>query len=151
MGEQVREINWFRSWPGAWFFSMLAVCLAVLAGAGVEAYAYSHWTPLERLYLRTYIESGAIRLSPLASEGVFNVLVTDPRHWAEQADVDAGSPVGWSTVRLRYAVWHEWLRTHIFGGNTAVGLLRPALCGLLVGLLVLLPFGAWLDIRRARR
>src|SRR5215472_12534257 len=127
MGEQVREINWFRSWPGAYCFSTLAVCLAALVGVGVEAYAYSHWTPLERLYLRTYMESDAIGLSPLAGEGVFNVLVTGPRHWAEQTDVDAGRAVGWSTGRLRYGVWHEWLRTHIFNRSTAVSLLKPGL------------------------
>jgi hypothetical protein len=64
MSEQVREINWFRSWPGAYFFSMLAVCLAALVGVSVEAYAYSHWTPLERLYLRTYIEKWRNKIVP---------------------------------------------------------------------------------------
>jgi hypothetical protein len=151
MSEQIREINWFRSWPGAYVFSMVAVALAVLAGVLAEAWAYRRWTPLTRVYLRSYVGSAVMATSPLAGEGTFDVLVTGPRHWAEQGDLDAGRPVAWSTVHLRYRVWEEWLRVHVFEGRTVAALLTPALCGLVTGIVVFLPLGIWLDVRRARR
>src|SRR5215471_18158088 len=45
--EQVREINWFRSWPGAYWFSTLAVIVAIASGIGLFAYEYVRvWTPM---------------------------------------------------------------------------------------------------------
>jgi type IV secretory pathway TraG/TraD family ATPase VirD4 len=151
MSEQIREINWFRSWPGAYVFSMMAVVLAVGAGAGAEAWAFREWTPLAQVYLKSYVASAIIGASPLAGEGSFDVLVTGPRHWAEQEDLDAGKSAAWSTVRVRYRVWEEWLRVHVFEGRTVTDLLRPAAGGVIAGLVLLLPLGVWLDVRRARR
>src|SRR5260370_27830585 len=90
---EVREINWFRSWPGHYPFSMLAVVLSLLIGVSAFLYEYSMvWTPLERTCLTSYIGSGIVALSPLHTRDPFRMLMYGPRdRLAEQDDVAAGA------------------------------------------------------------
>ena len=67
---EVRVINWFRSWPGHYTFTLLAVVLSLLIG--VSAFLYQHsmvWTPMEHTYLTSYIGSGIVALSPFHTRG----------------------------------------------------------------------------------
>ncbi len=141
-----------RSWPGRITFSLLGLAGALFIGAVVWCYEYARvWTPLERVYGRSYVEASIVALSPLHQAERFNVLVLGSGHLAEQADVDAGKSVRWSTVALSEDLWCAWLRDHVFEGNSAPGLLAPALWGSLAGLLVLLPLGIRKDLQRYKQ
>jgi hypothetical protein len=132
--------------------SMLAIC----------TYRYIEvWTPLQRFYFKTYILTGLRSVGGMANSGHYELLAVTTKngsHWANDGEVtEARTESGGTTVALTQEALkngglhlvlvtvqsddpslHEFLREGIYGDQTLIVLLGPALWGGL-GVLFLWP------------
>jgi hypothetical protein len=152
---------------------MTALLIASVSGLGIQAYQYAvSWTPLQRIYVGSYLRSGLIAGLGFRTTGQYRLLeVTDGRgtRLALEDEVEpvrgAGempftltaaalrtgdSHLGWRDERATHAVLHAFLRQWIYRDQPLGRLLRPAVSAglgmVIIGGLLALPF----DLRRAR-
>jgi hypothetical protein len=169
---------WGRDDAGAWqnprSVWTLAACLFAAVGAlAISTYEYLHgWTPLERLYVGSYVRS--LLAGTVVRSGRYQLLMVVGRHGTHLA-LDAEvqpvlSPTGipsfaltevaratgdrelrWQTGTYDHARLHAFLAHWIYCDESPLERLRPAAWGGLVVLVLTLPAAIAKDSARARR
>jgi hypothetical protein len=162
---------WPRPKP-VWTLGLLLI--AVLSGVAIGARDYTReWTPLQRLYLPSYIRSQCVAALGITrgSYWLWHVVDRKGERFAINEDVrpattaegevtlvlsDAAIEAGerrlvWAVGQHAHAVVHDFLKEWIYGNRTLVDLARPVVGGalvvLLIGLLIAIPN----DYARARQ